>query len=86
MADEEQKPAADSSPEEPDFTWRWHLKVLAIIYASLAVLYVIMLVFLAEPDFKWSSQAFNLVVLFAIPAILWGIRQYLLARERKQQS
>lgn len=86
MADEEQKPAGDTVPAEPDFTWRWHLKVLAIIYASLAVLYTIMLVFLAEPDFKWSSQAVNLLILYAIPVVLWGIRQYLLAREKKQQS
>jgi glycopeptide antibiotics resistance protein len=68
---------------EPDFTWRWHLKVLSIIYACLAVLYTIMLYFLAEPDFKWSSQAKNLVILYALPAVLWGIRQYLLGREKR---
>jgi len=72
-----------TSPE-PDFTWRWHLKTLTIIYAILAVLYTIMLHFLAEPDFKWSSQALNLVVLYAIPVVLWVIRTVLLAREKKQ--
>lgn len=72
-----------TTPDEPDFTWRWHLKVLTIIYASLAVLYTIMLHFLAEPDFKWSSQARNLVILYAIPAVLFAIRQYLLSREKK---
>jgi len=68
---------------EPDFTWRWHLKVLSIIYAVLAVLYTIMLAYLAEPDFKWSSQAFNLAVLYALPAVLWGVRTYLLGREKR---
>ena len=68
---------------EPDFTWRWHLKVLSIIYACLAVLYTIMLYFLAEPDFKWSSQAKNLVILYALPAVLFGIRQYLLGKEKQ---
>jgi len=71
-----------ASPE-PDFTWRWHLKVLSIIYACLAVLYTIMLYFLAEPDFKWSSQAKNLVILYALPAVLWGVRTYLLQREKQ---
>lgn len=71
-----------TSPE-PDFTWRWHLKVLSIIYACLAVLYTIMLYFLAEPDFKWSSQAKNLVILYALPAVLWGVRTYLLQREKQ---
>ena len=75
--------APQQTQAEPDFTWRWHLKVLSIIYAVLAVLYTIMLAYLAEPDFKWSSQAFNLVVLYAIPAVLWGIRTYLLAREKR---
>lgn len=70
------------APAEPDFTWRWHLKVLSIIYAVLAVLYTVMLYFLAEPDFKWSSQALNLVALYALPAVLFGIRQFLLAREK----
>ncbi len=73
-----------SASPEPDFTWRWHLKTLTIIYAVLAVLYTIMLYFLAEPDFKWSSQALNLVVLYAIPVVLWVIRTVLLAREKKQ--
>ncbi len=68
---------------EPDFTWRWHLKVLSIIYAVLAVLYTVMLYFLAEPDFQWSSQAKNLVILYALPAVLWGVRMYLLDREKK---
>jgi len=68
---------------EPDFSWRWHLKTLTIIYGSLAVLYTIMLVFLAEPDFKWSSQALNLVILYAIPIVLWVVRSVLLAREKK---
>jgi uncharacterized membrane protein len=87
MADTNKSPAV-TTPQaapapEPDFTWRWHLKVLAIIYAVLAVLYTIMLAFLAEPDFKWSSQAMNLVILYALPAVLWGIRMFLLAREKK---
>ncbi len=82
----EQTTPATRTPEEPDFSWRWHLKVLAIIYAVLAVLYTIMLVYLAEPDFKWSSQVKYLVVLYALPAVLWGIRQYLLSRERKSKS
>ncbi len=80
MADIE-TPGAGSP--EPDFTWRWHLKVLSIIYASLAVLYTIMLHFLAEPDFKWSSQAGNLVILYALPVVLFTIRQVLLAREKR---
>ncbi len=80
----EETAARPQDTQEPDFTWRWHLKVLSIIYAVLAVLYTIMLYYLAEPDFKWSSQAFNLVVLYAIPAVLWGVRQYLLAREKKK--
>jgi membrane protein YdbS with pleckstrin-like domain len=71
-----------TSPE-PDFTWRWHLKTLTIIYGVLAVIYTIMLYFLAEPDFKWSSQALNLVCLYAIPVVLWVIRSVLLAREKK---
>lgn len=82
MADAQASPQS-SNPAEPDFTWRWHLKVLSIIYAVLAVLYTIMLAYLAEPDFKWSSQAFNLVVLYALPAVLWGTRMYLLAREKR---
>jgi len=75
--------APGTAAQEPDFTWRWHLKVLSIIYATLAVLYTIMLHFLAEPDFKWSSQAQNLVILYAIPVVLFAIRQYLLAREKR---
>lgn len=71
------------TPDEPDFTWRWHLKVLSIIYATLAVLYTIMLHFLAEPDFQWSSQARNLVILYAIPVVLFAIRQYLLSKEKR---
>ncbi len=71
---------------EPDFTWRWHLKVLSIIYACLAVLYTIMLYFLAEPDFKWGSQAKNLVILYALPGVLWAIRMYLLDREKRGDS
>lgn len=84
MAEEETKSgtSAEDLPEL-DFTWRWHLKVLAIIYATLAVLYTIMLYFLAEPDFQWSSQAKNLVVLYALPGVLWGVRVYLLNREKK---
>jgi len=80
----QEKPQTNQNAEaEPDFSWRWHLKVLSIIYACLAVLYTIMLWFLAEPDFKWSSQAFNLVILYLIPAVLWGIRYYLLRREAR---
>ena len=89
MADQDKKvPAPNQAeiPPEPDFTWRWHLKVLAIIYAVLAVLYTIMLAFLAEPDFKWSSQALNLVILYALPAVLWGIRMILLSREKRAKE
>ncbi len=82
MAQDKAQTNQQATPE-PDFTWRWHLKVLTIIYASLAVLYTIMLAALAEPEFKWSSQAFNLVVLYAIPVVLWTIRTVLLQRERK---
>jgi hypothetical protein len=81
MADETK--TGTQGAAEPDFSWRWHLQVLSIIYAVLAVAYTIMLALLAEPDFKWSSQAFNLVALYALPAILWGIRTYLMAREKK---
>ncbi len=80
MAETQTNPQAQA---EPDFTWRWHLKVLSIIYAVLAVFYTVMLAYLAEPDFKWSSQAFNLAVLYALPAVLWGIRMYLLNREKQ---
>ena len=84
MAEAEKKaPAETATTAEPDFTWRWHLKVLAIIYASLGVLYVIMLHFLAEPDFKWSSQLLNIAAIFGLAAVLWGIRAYLLAREKQ---
>ena len=75
--------APGTAAQEPDFTWRWHLKVLSIIYATLAVLYTIMLHFLAEPDFQWSSQARNLVILYAIPVVLFTIRQYLLSKEKR---
>jgi membrane protein YdbS with pleckstrin-like domain len=84
--DKKAPPALETSPAEPDFSWRWHLKTLAIIYAVLAVLYTIMLYFLAEPDFKWSSQAFNLIVLYALPAVLWGIRVYLMDREKRKKE
>ena len=87
MADTEKKAAApETAAPELDFSWRWHLKTLAIIYAVLAVLYTIMLYFLAEPDFKWSSQAFNLAVLYALPVVLWGVRAYFLAREKKKAT
>jgi len=82
MAQEKTQQTQAATPE-PDFSWRWHLKVLTIIYAVLAVLYTIMLAALAEPEFKWSSQALNLVILYAIPVVLWGVRTYLLAREKK---
>jgi membrane protein YdbS with pleckstrin-like domain len=82
MADDK-NPQATAAAGEPDFSWRWHLKVLSIIYLVLAVAYTAMLALLAEPDFKWSSQAFYLVVLYALPAVLWGIRTWLLAREKK---
>jgi len=75
-----------TTASEPDFTWRWHLKVLSIIYISLAVLYTIMLWALAEPEFKWSSQAVNLVILYAIPAVLWAIRTVLLSREARLKN
>ncbi len=83
MAQEKPQQPQAATPE-PDFTWRWHLKVLTIIYASLAVLYTIMLWALAEPEFKWSSQALNLVILYAIPVVLGGIRWYLLKREKEK--
>lgn len=79
-------PVTQPTPAEPDFTWRWHLKVLSIIYAVLAVLYTIMLAYLAEPDFKWSSQAKNLVILYAIPVVLFAVRQYLLSREKNRPT
>ena len=72
----------DGAGEELDFTWRWHLKVLAIIFAGLAVAYTVMLFFLAEPDFKWSSQVVNLIILYAFPVVFWGIRAYLLSKEK----
>ncbi len=81
MAGQDKPQEQTGAGAEPDFSWRWHLKVLSIIYISLAVLYTIMLWALAEPEFKWSSQAFNLIVLYAIPAILWGVRWFLLKRE-----
>jgi membrane protein YdbS with pleckstrin-like domain len=85
MAQEKAQQNTTTAPE-PDFTWRWHLKVLSIIYISLAVLYTIMLWALAEPEFKWSSQAVNLVILYAIPAVLWTIRTVLLQREARLKS
>lgn len=78
-------PGTGTSAPEPDFTWRWHLKVLSIIYATLAVLYTIMLAVLAEPDFQWSSQTKNLVILYLIPVVLFGARQYFLSREKSGQ-
>jgi len=85
MAQEKAQQTQTTAPE-PDFTWRWHLKVLSIIYASLAVLYTVMLWALAEPEFKWSSQAVNLVILYAIPAVLWIVRMVLLKREARLKS
>lgn len=80
---QDKAPQAQATAPEPDFTWRWHLKVLTIIYASLAVLYTIMLWALAEPEFKWSSQAVNLVILYLIPVVLGVVRTVLLNREKK---
>ena len=76
-------PQTGQGVPEPDFTWRWHLKVLSIICATLAVLYTIMLAVLAEPDFQWSSQTKNLVILYLIPVVLFGARQYFLSREQR---
>ena len=83
---EEKTQAQQGTAPEPDFSWRWHLKVLSIIYLTLAVLFTIMLQVLAEPDFKWSSQALNLVILYAIPVVLWGIRWFLLRREAQKKD
>ena len=85
MAQEKIQQTPATAPE-PDFTWRWHLKVLTIIYISLAALYTVMLWALAEPEFKWSSQAMNLVILYAIPVVLWTIRTVLLQREARLKN
>jgi len=85
MAQDKAQQAPTTAPD-PDFTWRWHLKVLTIIYISLAVLYTIMLWALAEPEFKWASQAMNLVILYAIPVVLWTIRTVLLKRETRLKN